>query len=182
MAWPGLLISHLVWERTGQDLRWLAIEEWESLSLWGIDIPPDLIRRVFHRAFATYNILAMPSKHSTVTARAKSMRAALQTVKDGKVIGLMPEGDVGDTPALLPAREGVGSFLLMLAGAGAPVVPIGISEENERLVAHVGTPLDLTLPVGVPKTERDQWVRDRVMHAIRDLLPEPLWGQYSAKT
>jgi hypothetical protein len=106
------------------------------------------------------------------------MRAAAREVREGRILGIMPEGTVGATPELLPAREGVGTFLLLLAAAGARMLPVGIYEEGERLVTRFGAPLGLDLPSGLPKEERDRWARDRVMLAIRDLLPEPLWGAY----
>jgi 1-acyl-sn-glycerol-3-phosphate acyltransferase len=177
MAWPAIFAGHAVRERTGKDVHWVAIEEWESFSLWGIAVPPGVVKVVFERAFQTYGILAMPSPHAPATARAGAMRAAVQEIKEGHIIGLMPEGDVGATPELLEAREGVGAFLLLLAGR-APLLPVGLYEENDRLVADFGSPFPLELPAEVPKNDRDRWVRDRVMRAIRDLLPEPLWGIY----
>jgi 1-acyl-sn-glycerol-3-phosphate acyltransferase len=181
MVWPALLVSHLVQERTGGDTHWIAIEEWESFSFKGIPIPPEATRAVFARTFATYGIIAMPSPHAPVAARAAAMRAAARDIKAGKIIGLMPEGDVGPTPELLEAREGVGTFVLLLAGAGGRVVPTGIYEEGQHLVVHFGPPVDLALPESLPKSERDAWARRRLMLAIRDLLPRPLWGVYAGR-
>lgn len=178
MAWPALLAGHLVWERTGVDTHWVAIEEWESFSLWGIQIPPSLIRIVFERAFRTYGMVRMPSPTATPTARATAMRAAVQRVRRGEIIGVMPEGDVGATPELIEARAGVGSFLSLLGSSGAPLLPLGFYEEEGRLVAHAGDTFSLTPPANLPKAERDAWARTRVMDAIRDLLPSSLWGRY----
>jgi hypothetical protein len=93
----------------------------------------------------------------------------------------MPEGTVGTIPELLEAREGAGLFLLLLAATGVRILPVGLYEERGRLVAHFGDAFPLHLPTGVPKDARDAWTRDHVMHAIRDLLPEPLWGAYRDK-
>jgi 1-acyl-sn-glycerol-3-phosphate acyltransferase len=177
MAWPAMFAGHVIRERTGKDVHWIAIEEWESFSLWGIAIPPKVVRAVFQRAFQTYGILAMPSPHAAAAERAGAMRAAVQQIRNGQIIGLMPEGDVGATPELLEAREGVGAFLLLLAGR-ATLLPVGLYEENGRLVADFGPPFALEVPPEVPKNERDRWVRDHVMRAIRDVLPEQLWGVY----
>jgi len=175
MGWGALAISDLVPVRAGEDTHWIAIEQWESFSLAGIPISPAATRMVFQRAFRTYDLLAMPPPHASAAPRATAMRAAAAKIRAGQVIGLMPEGDVGPTPELLPAREGVGAFLLFLR---APVVPIGLYEEDGRLVVHVGEPLTLAPPCDTPKEDRDRWARDRVMLAIRDLLPAPLWGAY----
>jgi len=178
MAWPAVLVAHVMRLRTGCDIRWIAIEEWDSFQVAGIHVSRDLIRTVFQRAFRTFGILAMARPDTPAVARAKSMRAATQEIKDGRVIGLMPEGDVGPTPELLEAREGVGVFLHLMAAAGALILPVGISEEQGRLVTHFGHPFELSIPRHVPKAERDHWVREHVMRAIRDLLPPPLWGFY----
>jgi hypothetical protein len=90
----------------------------------------------------------------------------------------MPEGTVGSTPELLAAAEGVGTFLSLLSAAGAPILPVGLYEEDGHLVAHVGDPLSLRLPPEVSKDDRDRWARQTVMRAIRDLLPSSLWGAW----
>jgi 1-acyl-sn-glycerol-3-phosphate acyltransferase len=178
MAWPAILISHVVRTRTGLETRWIAIQEWEAFSLRGIDIPRGLIRAVFERAFATYGLIAMPSPDAPAISRAGAMRSSAGEAKRGSILGLLPEGTVGPTPELLHAREGAGLFLLLLAANGARIVPVGLYEEEGRLVAGFGEPFALRVPGGVPKDARDAWARDRVMNAIKDLLPEPLWGVY----
>jgi 1-acyl-sn-glycerol-3-phosphate acyltransferase len=178
MAWPAMYISSLVRQRAGCDVRWVAIEEWESFRLWGVTIPREVIRRAFERAFAVYGIVAMAAEDAQPGARAASIRAAVRLLREGNVLGIMPEGTVGATPELLPARAGVGTFLLLLAGAGARIVPAGISERDGRLCVRFGEVVELNVPKSVGKEERDEWARERVMVAIRDLLPEALWGAY----
>lgn len=178
MVWPALFIANCVRLRTGGDTRWIAIEEWDSFRVAGIHISREVIRTVFQRVFRTWGLLPMPRPDTSAAARAKAMRVATQEVKEGHVIGLMPEGDVGPTPELLEAREGAGVFLLIMSAAGARILPAGIYEEEGRLVAHFGVPYELQVPLDVAKAERDLWARDHVMRAIRDLLPQPLWGFY----
>jgi hypothetical protein len=178
MAWPAMLISHEVQARTGQETHWIAIQEWEDFSLWGIDIPRGLMRVVFERAFATYGIIAMPPPDAPTASRAGAMRLSAGEVKRGSILGLMPEGTVGPTPELLHAREGAGVFLLLLTTSGARILPVGLYEEQGKLVAEFGEPFALHLPQRVPKNARDAWATDRVMNAIKDLIPESLWGVY----
>ncbi|HZS93971.1 MAG TPA: 1-acyl-sn-glycerol-3-phosphate acyltransferase, partial [Chloroflexota bacterium] len=168
MAWPALIAASLTLHRTGRDTHWVAIEEWESFSFHGIPIPPPVIRAAFARAFATYGILAMPAPNAPAAERAAAIRAATRLVRDDGIIGLMPEGTIGSTPELLPTPEGVGTFLLLLAAAGARILPTGLFEEDGRLVVRYGAILPLDVR-DVPKGERDAWVRRRVMLAIRDL-------------
>jgi 1-acyl-sn-glycerol-3-phosphate acyltransferase len=181
MAWPGLYIAHLIRERTGRDTHWIAIQEWESFSLWGIPIPRQVIRAVFERAFGVYGIVAMPPESASASDRAAALRAAATRVRHREILGLMPEGTVGPTPELLRAREGVGAFLLLLAAAGARILPAGVFEEDGRLVVRFGEPFTPAPPRELPREERDAWVRARVMTAIRDLLPEALWGVWRGR-
>jgi 1-acyl-sn-glycerol-3-phosphate acyltransferase len=178
MAWPAMLVSHTVAQVTGREVRWIAIEDWEAFSLWGIPIPRGWIRRLFQRAFATYGILAMAPPDAHRSLRAAAIRSAVDKVSGGEILGLMPEGTVGATPELLEAREGAGSFLLLLAASGARLLPVGLYEEEETLVAQFGEPFDLRPRPQLPREARDSWAREQTMKAIRDLLPPQLWGAY----
>lgn len=177
MVWPALFLAHLIRQRTGQDTHYVAIETWEGFSVGDIVVPRAAIRAVFERAFRVYGILAMAPPDAPAGARARSIRLARATIREGSIIGIMPEGDIGPTPELLEPPEGAGAFLSLLH---APVVPVGLFEEAGRLVAQVGEPFRLDRLPDVPKADRDRQARQRVMEAIRDLLPEPLWGQYRA--
>jgi 1-acyl-sn-glycerol-3-phosphate acyltransferase len=181
MAWPALFVSQAIWQRTGRDTHWVAIEEWESFALFGLPIDPEVIRRVFARAFNTYGIIAMPAPSAPGAARAAAMRSTARRLKEGAIIGIMPEGDVGATPELLPAREGVGTFLGLLMAGGTPVIPTGLYEEEGRLVAEFGAPLSPTVPSGMSREDADRAIREQIMRAIAGLLPEPLRGAYRSK-
>ncbi len=178
MAWPALVLTVASHERRGDDVYWIAIREWESFSLYGIAIPRAVLRWVFERAFGVYGIVAMPPGNASAGERARAMRQAVARLRSGGVIGLMPEGTVGDTPELLPAREGAGSFVQLLASAGATVMPAGIYENEGRLIIRFGAPVDVSLPAYIARSARDDWTRNRIMTAIKELLPEPLWGEY----
>jgi len=183
MAWPALHVSHLVQLRTGQDIRWVAIQEWEDYRFHGIPVPPRVTRAIFERAYAAYGIIGMPQPSAPAASRAAAIRSVVDVVRGGGIVGLMPEGTVGATPELLPAREGVGTFLSLLTGTGASVVPVGLFEEEGHMVASFGSPFRPDLQVGVDRTELDRRIREQVMHAIRDQLPPALWGSYrSAET
>lgn len=181
MAWPGLLLAQVVMERSGADLHWVAIEEWDSFRIGRFLVPPVLTRLLFEKAYAVYGIIAMPQPYAAPQERAHAIRDAARRVRAGAVVGLMPEGTVGETPELLPAREGVGTFLSLLAAAGAAICPAGIYEEEGKLVARFGPPIALDVPRGLSRDDTDLRVRGQVMLAIRDLLPPALWGAYREK-
>ncbi|HZU14216.1 MAG TPA: 1-acyl-sn-glycerol-3-phosphate acyltransferase [Chloroflexota bacterium] len=178
MAWPGLLLAQAVMEKSGSDLHWVAIEEWDSFRIRGIQIPPVLTRLVFDRTYQVYGIIAMPPPYASAKERAGAIRDTAHQVRNGAIVGLMPEGTVGETPELLPAREGVGTFLALLAAAGAPICPAGIHEEEGKLIVRFGPPFKPEVPRGVSREDADRRVRDQVMTSIRDLLPPSLWGAY----
>jgi hypothetical protein len=121
----------------------------------------------------------MPAPHAPATARAATIRAAVQVIREGGIVGLMPEGDVGPTPALLEAREGTGNFLLLLAAGGARFLPLGIYEEGGRMVLHTGESFSLDMPPDASRQNRDLWARTTVMRRVKELLPQPLWGAYA---
>lgn len=179
MAWPALFVANCVYLRRGEDVHWIAIETWDTLRVFGVPISRTWIRKVFKRAFGVWSMIGMPRRDDPASNRALALRAATHEVRAGHVIGMMPEGEVGSTPQLLPAREGSGAFLLLMAAAGARILPVGIYEENDRMVAHFGEPYELRAPRDIAKEERDTWARTRVMCSIRDMLPRPLWGYYS---
>lgn len=175
MVWPALFLAHLVQERTGQDTHYVAIESWEGFRVGNIVVPRTAIRAVFERAFRVYGILAMAPPDAPAAARARSIRLAGTSIRNGAILGIMPEGDIGPTPELLQPPEGAGAFLRLLH---APILPVGLFEEAGHLVAHIGEPFRLDTAADVPKDDRDRQARQQVMEAIRDLVPEPLWGVY----
>lgn len=178
MAWPALLLAAALRQRTGGDTHFVAIVTWESLRWWGIPVPKPLIRALFARVFQVYGILPMPPPEASLMARATAMRSAREVVRQGGTVGLMPEGTVGLTPELLAAQEGTGLFLSSLMAAGAHVLPVGLYEAQERLVAAFGQPIEPSAPPGLTRAAQDELVRDEVMGAIRRLLPPALWGAW----
>lgn len=176
MVWPALFLAHLVRERTGQDTHFVAIETWDDFMVGSIEVPRSVVRAVFERTFRVYGILGMAPRDAPAAARAASIRHAAATIREGQIIGIMPEGTVGSTPELLEPPEGVGTFLSLLH---APILPVGLFEEEGHLIAQIGEPFNLRAEgKGSARDDRDRQVRERVMGAIRDLLPEALWGAY----
>jgi len=60
-----------------------------------------------------------------------AMRAALELLAEGKTVVIFPEGDLSPIEGgFLPPRTGVARLALL---SGAPVIPVGIHLERERL-------------------------------------------------
>ena len=108
----------------------------------------------------------------------EAMTAALQALRDGRVVGIFPEG-TRHAGRLGPARPGVARLALQ---AGVPVVPAGILSDRfwgpgrkvprltEKVRINVGKPLTLQ---GDPD-DPEAWRRgtERVMSAVDALLNE----------
>jgi hypothetical protein len=69
--------------------------------------------------------------------------------------------------------------LLMLTRDTIPILPAGIFEEDDRVLAvRFGAPFALCVPRNAPRAERDAQAARQVMVQIGKLLPERMWGAY----
>ncbi len=122
----------------------------------------------------------MPPRLQDVKARARSVRQVLAFARAHPrfVLGLAPEG--GDQPGGLvnwpPA--GAGRFVLLLAGQGFPILPVGCFEEAGEFCLRFGTPYDLQVPRGLGVDGKDRHAAQTIMTAIAAQLPKRLRGEF----
>lgn len=114
-----------------------------------------------------------------------ALRRALQTIEDGKVLGLSPEGTRSPTKKLIRGKPGAAYLALR---SDATILPIGLMgtetvlREWRRLrrpKVHVviGKPYKLKAP---DDGRRDlQTLSDRMMLRIAELLPKEYHGVYA---
>ncbi len=113
-----------------------------------------------------------------------AIRAALERLRRGDVVGLFPEGDISPPGADRLRRGHTGAALLALR-SGAPVIPAFITGAPPRGVLAdwirpaggvrvvFGAPVDLTAHQGRPITHaRLRSVTDLLMQRIADLRPD----------
>jgi hypothetical protein len=122
----------------------------------------------------------MPPRPKDVVARARSVRQTLEFARKHPqaILGLAPEG--GDQPGGLLnwPSPGAGRFILLLAGAGFHIVPVGAYEMDGEFCLNFGEPYDLTVPPGLPVDEKDHAVAKIVMRRIAAQLPTSLRGSF----
>jgi len=179
--WSGCLASHAVAQRRARHraVRWLMTSEWYNTRLGPIPVPVVASRWLFRRLGRVYGLVIVPRGAERGVGRAAALRSILSIVRGSdEPIGLFPEA-VG-TGRLIQPPPGLGSFLLLLSSHGLPILPAGAFEEEGRLVVCFGPPFHIDIARGAARAEKERLASQQVMVAIGRLLPEDLWGVYSA--
>lgn len=181
-VWGTMLISLAVAEqRQGRSPCWVMADDWPGFRLAGIPFPAAVVRWTYRRLARCYGFVQLPVHPLAVAGRARALRTAARRLAPEAgmptALGYFPEGDVSE--ALIQARPGSGSALLLLSRREVPLVPMGLHEREGALTLIVGEPFRLAVPDGLPRERQDDAARRRVMLAIGRLLPPPLWGFYA---
>ena len=139
-----------------------------------------LLRR-FSQVYGFTSMPPMPPRPKDVQARSRSVLATLAYAKahPQAVLGLAPEG--GDQPGgvLNLPPSGAGRFILLLARAGFPILPVGTFEEAGEFCLHFGKTYQLVVPGGLSSDGKDAAAAEIVMQRIAPLLPERLRGKFA---
>lgn len=133
--------------------------------------------------FTLWNVIPVRRGEADI----KSLKTAVNMIKEGYIFGIAPEGTRNKTGKLLRAQSGT---VLLALYSGAPIIPIAHwGGENylknlkrlKRTDFHirVGKPFNLNVE-GVKMTgEVRQQIADEMMYEIARLLPEEYRGEYS---
>jgi len=115
-----------------------------------------------------------------------AMQSASKVLKEGRALGISPEGTRSHTTQLLPAKPGT---VLLALKMGVPIVPVAITGtenafrrvftlQRPRFTIRFGPAFTL-LPVGPENREQMyQQYTDEIMCRIAALMPEKYWGYY----
>lgn len=164
IAWAAALIGAAVARRRHDSVAWLTLGELRLLQ-WrneGPAIPGSQL--VLSRVARTYGFIPLPTGH--VERRVAGVKTALHLVEQGGVVGFFPEGAAGRSDELGLPVKGADRLLRLLSRTGAALQPVGVYEDDGRLVARFG-----------PALTGDQ-SGDSVMAAIAALLPADMRGRY----
>jgi 1-acyl-sn-glycerol-3-phosphate acyltransferase len=116
----------------------------------------------------------------------KAIRAALDGLAEGRIVGIAPEGRQSLAGGLEEGNEGA-AFLALKSGA--PIVPVAMTgTENENIYGHINRfrRAPVTLSVGKPfflqeQADRQAMMREgtrQIMQTLAELLPESYRGSY----
>jgi 1-acyl-sn-glycerol-3-phosphate acyltransferase len=100
-------------------------------------------------------------------------RAALRALKDGKVLGIFPEGKIATTPQLLDFQVGVAMLAMK---AGVPIYPAYLdgAQRGKGMLEAVFSPSPMTLAFGPPlylkSTGHDRDGLEEATRKIRDAV------------
>ena len=116
-----------------------------------------------------------------------AMQSASKVLKEGRALGISPEGTRSHTNQLLPAKPGT---VLLALKMGVPIVPVAITGtenafrrvftlQRPRFTVRFGPAFTL-LPVGPENREQMyQQYTDEIMCRIAAILPEKYRGVYA---
>jgi 1-acyl-sn-glycerol-3-phosphate acyltransferase len=128
---------------------------------------------------------AIPIKRGAVDNTA--MNLALDALKDGKFLAVLPEGTRSHTGEMQQGKPGI---LPLAVKSGVPIVPVGFHghkdfAKNLRSFRKTDFYLEIGQPFLIKATMRDldrekrQIITDEVMYRVAMLLPENYRGYYS---
>lgn len=128
---------------------------------------------------------AIPIKRGTVDNTA--MNLALDALKEGKMLAILPEGTRSHDGVMQRGKPGI---LPLAVKSGVPIVPVGFHGhedfwKNMRRFRKTDFYLEIGQPFRIKATMRDldrekrQIITDEVMYRIAMLLPEKYRGVYS---
>lgn len=161
-----LIFAHLYPRRvTG----WAKVEAWDNLFLRWI--------------FGVWGIIPVRRGEADM----KALKDALNALKEGKILGIAPEGTRNKTGKLIRAMPGT---VIVALKADAPIIPIAhwggeVYLKNlkrlKRTDFHlrVGKPFKISVDGIKMTSEIRQQIADEMMYEIARMLPEEYRGEYN---
>jgi 1-acyl-sn-glycerol-3-phosphate acyltransferase len=160
---------------------WLMTSAWTSRSGGTDPLRTWLTRVTFSRLAEIYGLVTMPPMPPVPgdsAERALSVRRLLRRQRETRdaIVCIAPEGmDFPDGQLGVP-HPGTGKLLLQTARMAQQVLPVGVFENDGRLVIRFGRPYILAVPDGGEDVDRT--AVEQVMRQIAELLPEGMRGVF----
>jgi hypothetical protein len=185
---PGLVtLNHysrpgfsIVWAALGISAQlpdehlWLMTNAWTNRTQ-GIDqLHTGITRVLFKRLARMYGLITtppMPPAMDEITKRTLSIRRLMRFIHENSetILYIAPEGQDFKYRKLGKLHEGIGKFIFQMQKKLEQIIPVGVWEENGRLILQFGE--SYTLDKGCNYKDSDIEISNLVMGKIASLLP-----------
>ena len=165
------------------EMHWVMTGELTFPGKWYGFLGRPCSRWLLRRAARMYGFTGMPPmppRPQDVAARARAVREVLEHVRrqPGAMLTVSPEGADAPGGRLVWPPPGAGRFLLLLAGSGFPILPVGCWEEDGSLCLRFGQVYRLEPAPRLEPDEKDHQAAGIVMRAIANELPRHLRSEF----
>jgi cellulose synthase/poly-beta-1,6-N-acetylglucosamine synthase-like glycosyltransferase len=185
IGWSGALLIDILARHRDIDMHYVTTDR-ARIGTWTVPGTRWLIERVasvWGLVLVTPPAIANEHNDGQRYALLRMLRLLKRKSDRSICIGLMPEGDEGNTQGLIEALPGTGRALYALSRQAIPILPAAVWEEDGRLHARFGEPFALASSYEPFQKKNaqllDAWARDTVMRQIAVLLPDTLRGTYA---
>ena len=144
ILFPAAVLTQVIRQRYGPEnppVRWMVTANWPRVRVGPLSLPSpgDVLLPRVADALACYPV-SFAGSNQAFTAR--SLRRILREApRANRPLGIFPEGVGGSAGVFTKPIPGVERLLNHLAKAGMPVVPVCISEFEDRLIFRIGAPI-----------------------------------------
>lgn len=180
ILWAALAISSSL----PQTPLWLMTSAWTDRT-GGLDrLRTAFSKALFKRLAGVYGLVTMPPMPPTaqeVAERALSIRELMGKLREkaDTVLCLAPEGMDFPDGKLGKPYPGTGKMILQITKYLKRILPVGVYEEEGKLVLKFGPPYHLNIPGN--GGDLDERITHQVMGKIAEQLPDEMLGPYQSK-
>ncbi len=170
IVWAALGISAQLPEKH----LWLMTNAWTNRTR-GVDQLRTRISRILFRQLAgMYGFITippMPPAQDELTERTMSIRKLMRFIHENPdtILCIAPEGQDFEHGKFGEPPEGTGIFIFQIQKHLEQIIPVGVWEEEGRLILRFGEPY--SLDKGCRNNDSDMEISDLVMDKIASLLP-----------
>lgn len=106
----------------------------------------------------------------------QALAEVMTYLKNGRVVGMAPEGTRSKTGALQKARNGAA---WLARASGAPIIPVALwGVENIRVFHRPEVQVRVGAPLRLTREDNLDEATERIMRQIAQMLPEKYRGVY----
>jgi hypothetical protein len=161
-------------------MHWVMTDTWADCFIGPFHVNPDYLGWILKGFGDIYGIVRMPAhdlpNHASQRGRsARSLLSIFEYLRAGDCVAVHPEA--GGFETLIQPPPGAGRVITCLDRRDVPLIPVGIYEENDRLVINIGRQIEQGTFIGLD----DRTAADHIMLKIAALVPEETRGLYAER-